>query len=65
LTRLAAGDAYRGGLLYGIAEGLDRDEPADSAVMGAVKIEPVVRRTTSPTAVDRRAFSRAFGYRPW
>jgi adenosine kinase len=61
------GDAYRAGLLYGIAHGFDWEITGRlAAVMGAVKIEASGGQNH---AVDRagiaRRFSDAFGYLPW
>ncbi len=61
------GDAYRAGLLYGVAQGWDW--PACGrlgAVMGAVKI---AHRGAQNHPVERRdieaRYQRAFGYSPW
>lgn len=61
------GDAYRGGLLYGIGAGLDWETTGRlAAVMGAMKIETGGAQNY---VADRGAiadrFSEAFGYRPW
>jgi adenosine kinase len=61
------GDAYRAGLLYGIANGLDWQVTGRlAAVMGALKIE---HSGGQNHAYDRVAiverFKEAFGYRPW
>jgi adenosine kinase len=61
------GDAYRAGLLYGIANGLDWETTGRlAAVMGALKIEHSggQNHTCDRGAVARR-FQDAFGYRPW
>jgi adenosine kinase len=61
------GDAYRAGLLYGIAHGWDWPTTGKMAsVMGAIKI---ARRGAQNHADTREAiearFRRAFGYTPW
>jgi adenosine kinase len=61
------GDAYRAGLLYGIANGLDWETTGRLAsIMGAAKIEHAGGQNH---AIDRTAiadrFAEAFGYRPW
>jgi adenosine kinase len=61
------GDAYRAGLLYGIARGWDWDNTGKlGAVMGALKI---ARRGAQNHAATReeieRRFRAAFGYSPW
>jgi adenosine kinase len=61
------GDAYRAGLLYGIARGWDWPSTGRLAsVMGAIKI---ARRGAQNHADSREAiearFRRAFGYSPW
>ncbi len=61
------GDAYRGGLLAGIADRLDWDTTGRlAAVMGAIKIEASGAQNY---VADRNAiadrFFEAFGYRPW
>jgi len=61
------GDAYRAGLLYGIAHGWDWPTTGKMAsVMGAIKI---ARRGAQNHAESREAiearFRRAFGYTPW
>ncbi|MDH5207257.1 MAG: carbohydrate kinase family protein [Burkholderiaceae bacterium] len=61
------GDAYRAGLLYGIANGLDWEVTGRlAAVMGSLKIE---HSGGQNHAHDRMAiaqrFNEAFGYRPW
>jgi len=61
------GDAFRGGLLYGIAQGLDWETAGRLAsLMGAVKIEHNGGQKHTPTRdqVETR-FAEAFGYRPW
>ena len=62
-----SGDAYRGGLLAGIADRLDWDTTGRlAAVMGAIKIEASGAQNY---VADRHAiadrFFEAFGYRPW
>lgn len=61
------GDAYRAGLLYGIANDLDWEVTGRlAAVMGSLKIE---HSGGQNHAYDRiaiaRRFTEAFGYRPW
>jgi adenosine kinase len=61
------GDAYRAGLLYGIAHGMPWETTGRlAAVMGAVKIEASGGQNH---AIDRagiaRRFGDAFGYLPW
>lgn len=61
------GDAYRAGLLYGIANGFDWEVTGRlAAVMGSLKIE---HSGGQNHAYDRVAvadrFAEAFGYRPW
>jgi adenosine kinase len=61
------GDAYRAGLLYGIAQGWDWPETGRlGAVMGAVKI---ASRGAQNHRADRASietrFRAAFGYSPW
>jgi len=61
------GDAYRGGLLYGISAGLDWETTGRlAAVMGAMKIETggAQNYVADRSAIADR-FSEAFGYRPW
>ena len=61
------GDAYRAGLLYGLAQGMDWETTARlAAVMGALKIEQAGAQNHTPDRpqiADR--FVEAFGYRPW
>jgi len=64
---IGCGDAYRGGLLYGIGAGLDWETTGRlAAVMGAMKIETGGAQNY---VADRGAiadrFAEAFGYRPW
>jgi adenosine kinase len=61
------GDAYRGGLLYGVAQGWDWVQAARlGSVMGAVKIE---QQGGQNHRVDRDAvadrFALTYGARPW
>jgi len=61
------GDAYRGGLLYGIAQGWSwLDSARLGSVMGALKIE---QQGAQNHHVDREAvatrFAQAYGNRPW
>ncbi len=61
------GDAYRAGLLYGIARQMDWPTAGRlAAVMGALKIEQAgaQRHTPSRAEIEER-FLEAFGYRPW
>lgn len=61
------GDAYRAGLLYGIAQGWDW--PATGrlgALMGAIKIAHRGAQNHAPARGDIESqFRRAFGYSPW
>ena len=61
------GDAYRGGLLYGLSQGWDWLRSARlGSVMGAIKIEsqgPQNHRPTRDEIADR--FAGAYGSRPW
>jgi adenosine kinase len=61
------GDAYRAGLLYGIAHGWDWDTTGKLAsVMGAIKIAQRGAQNHTPSRADIEArFRRAFGYSPW
>jgi adenosine kinase len=61
------GDAYRAGLLYGLANGLDWETTGRlGAVMGALKIEHsgAQNHTTSRGEIADR-FNESFGFRPW
>jgi adenosine kinase len=61
------GDAYRAGLLYGIAQGWDWPSTGKlGAVMGALKIAQrgAQNHSTSREDVEAR-FRKAFGYSPW
>jgi adenosine kinase len=61
------GDAYRGGLLYGLANGMDWVQAARlGSVLGAMKIEhsgPQNHRFDRDEVAGR--FSRCYGLRPW
>jgi adenosine kinase len=61
------GDAYRAGLLYGIARGWDWPGTGRlGAVMGAIKIAYRGGQNHAPSRQDIEArFTRAFGYSPW
>jgi adenosine kinase len=61
------GDAYRAGLLYGIAHGLDWETTARlAAVMGAIKIESAgAQNHVADRAQIGDRFVQGFGYRPW
>ncbi len=61
------GDAYRAGILYGIAQGFDWETTGRLAsVMGAIKIEHhgAQRHEANRAQIEAR-FIEAFGYRPW
>jgi len=61
------GDAYRAGLLYGLANGMDWETTGRLAsVMGALKIEHsgAQNHCASRDEIADR-FSEAFGFRPW
>lgn len=61
------GDAYRGGLLYGLAQGWDWERSARlGSVLGAIKIEHQGPQNHAPTR-DQIAerFSRTYGEAPW
>jgi adenosine kinase len=61
------GDAYRAGLLYGIAHGWDWPSTGRlGAVMGAVKIahRGAQNHATARNEIESR-FRKAFGYSPW
>ena len=71
VTRIAdptgCGDAYRAGLLYGLAHQMDWETTGRlAAVMGAIKIEHhgAQRHTAGRAAIAQR-FESAFGYKPW
>jgi len=61
------GDAYRAGLLYGLANGMDWETTGRlAAVMGALKIEHSGAQNHSASRdeiADR--FDESFGFRPW
>ncbi len=61
------GDAYRAGLLYGIANGFDWQTTGQlAAVMGAVKIAHRGGQNHQPTREDiAERYRRAFGHSPW
>jgi len=61
------GDAYRSGLLYGIAAGWDWQKTGRlAAVMGAIKIAHRGGQNHRPTRKEiADQFSKAFGSRPW
>ena len=61
------GDAYRAGLLYGIAHGWDWPSAGKlAAVMGAIKVAQRGAQNHAPSRDDIEArFRRAFGYSPW
>jgi adenosine kinase len=61
------GDAYRAGLLYGLAQGWDWPSTGKlGAVMGAIKIAHRGAQNHAPARGEIEArFQRAFGYSPW
>jgi adenosine kinase len=61
------GDAYRAGLLYGIAHGWDWPSTGRlGAVMGAIKIAHRGAQNHAPSRAEiEERFKRAFGYSPW
>ena len=61
------GDAFRAGLLYGIAHGWDWPSTGKlGAVMGAIKIAHRGAQNHAPAHGEIEArFKRAFGYSPW
>ena len=61
------GDAYRAGLLYGIARGWDWPTTGKlGAVMGAIKIAQRGAQNHAATREEiETRFHRAFGYSPW
>ena len=61
------GDAYRAGLLYGIANEMDWDTTGRlAAVMGALKIEHAGGQNHAADRVSiRDRFAQSFGYLPW
>jgi adenosine kinase len=64
---IGCGDAYRGGLLYGIAHQLDWGTTGRlAAVLGAMKIETSgAQNYVADRGVVAQRFFEAFGYRPW
>jgi adenosine kinase len=61
------GDAYRAGLLYGIANGFDWPTTGRlAAVMGAIKIASRGGQNHQPSREEIAVrYERAFGARPW
>ena len=61
------GDAYRAGLLYGIAHGWDWPSTGKlGAVMGAIKIAQRGAQNHAPARAEIEGrFRKAFGYSPW
>ncbi|MCB1956398.1 MAG: carbohydrate kinase family protein [Rhodocyclaceae bacterium] len=61
------GDAYRGGLLHGIASGMSIEQAARLAsVMGAIKIEHRGGQNHAPSREDIAGrYAAAFGESPW
>jgi adenosine kinase len=61
------GDAYRAGVLYGIARGWDWPSTGKlGSVMGAIKIAHRGGQNHAPAPEEIEArFKRAFGYSPW
>jgi len=61
------GDAYRAGLLYGLANGWDWPSTGKlGALMGAIKIAQRGAQNHAPSRDEIQArFKRAFGYTPW
>jgi adenosine kinase len=61
------GDAYRAGLLYGIASGWDWASSGRlGSVMGAIKIAQRGAQNHAPARAEIEArFRQAFGYSPW
>jgi adenosine kinase len=61
------GDAYRAGLLYGMAHGWDWPSIGKlGAVMGALKIAQRGAQNHQTSRPDAEArFRKAFGYSPW
>ena len=67
LDPTGCGDAYRAGLLYGIAHGWDWPSTGKlGALMGALKIarRGAQNHCASPQEIEAR-FRKAFGYSPW
>ena len=67
LDPTGCGDAYRAGLLYGMARGWEWPQTGKlAAVMGAVKIAHRGAQNHAPSREEIEArFRRAFGYSPW
>lgn len=67
LDPTGCGDAYRAGLLYGIAQGYDWEKTGRlAAVMGAIKIAHRGGQNHQPTRDEIAArFEKAFGSQPW
>jgi adenosine kinase len=67
LDPTGCGDAYRAGLLYGIARGWDWPTTGKlGSVMGAIKIAQRGAQNHQPSRADIEArFRGAFGYSPW
>jgi adenosine kinase len=61
------GDAYRAGLLYGLAEGWEWSESAKlGSVMGAIKIESQGPQNHAPDrGIVAKRFKEAYGTAPW
>jgi adenosine kinase len=61
------GDAYRAGLLYGIAHGWDWPSTGKlGSLMGALKIAHRGAQNHAPAREEIEGrFRRAFGYSPW
>jgi adenosine kinase len=61
------GDAYRAGLLYGIAKGWDWANTGRlGAVLGAIKIASRgAQNHRADRALVEARFQQAFGYSPW
>jgi adenosine kinase len=64
---IGCGDAYRGGLLYGIAHELDWETTGRlAALMGAIKIEASgAQNYVADRPLIAERFFEAFSYRPW
>ena len=67
LDPTGCGDAYRAGLLYGIAHGWDWPSTGKlGALMGAIKVAHRGAQNHAPAREEIEArFRRAFGYSPW
>jgi len=61
------GDAYRAGLLHGLAAGMDLSTTGRlAAVMGALKIEQAGGQNHAPSLAQiEERFVESFGHRPW